>query len=293
MAPPRQRKTVDRVVAQVNHTFGAYIRAQVILFVIMTVSTLTVLSVLQVQYALVVALATGVLELVPIIGPWAAAAIAVLVAVSQGSGPFGWSPTQLAIVVAICYLILRMIEDQVVIPQLVGRIVRIHPVLVIFGVLTGAALGGALGLVIAVPILAALKIIVLAIYEELRHPPERVVVALREPGALAAFEEAIEPHALQRLVLLIVPGAVTWEDLQLAQRIAVRAIALEIRLQVVTPDAVASSIATAAGIEVIKQDRLSEDAGLLNDSAEYVATLSQPSTLDPVDPQVPAKIEVR
>jgi hypothetical protein len=259
----------------------------------MTVSTLTVLSVLQVQYALVVALATGVLELVPIIGPWAAAAIAVLVAVSQGSGPFGWSPTQLAIVVAICYLILRMIEDQVVIPQLVGRIVRIHPVLVIFGVLTGAALGGALGLVIAVPILAALKIIVLAIYEELRHPPERVVVALREPGALAAFEEAIEPHALQRLVLLIVPGAVTWEDLQLAQRIAVRAIALEIRLQVVTPDAVASSIATAAGIEVIKQDRLSEDAGLLNDSAEYVATLSQPSTLDPVDPQVPSEIKVQ
>jgi hypothetical protein len=64
-------------------------------------------------------------------------------------------------------------------------------------------------------------------------------------------------------------------------------------LQVVTPDAVASSIATAAGPEGIKQDRLSEDAGLLHDSAEYVATLSQPSTLDPVDPQVPAKIEVR
>jgi hypothetical protein len=118
-----------------------------------------------------------------------------------------------------------------------------------------------------------------------------VVVALREPGALAAFEEAIEQHALQRLVLLIVPGAVTWDDLQLAQRIAVRAIALEIRLQVVTPDEMASSIATAAGIEVIKQDRLSEDAGLLNDSAEYVATLSPASTLDPLDPPVPAKIE--
>ncbi|HVX31408.1 MAG TPA: AI-2E family transporter [Nitrolancea sp.] len=291
MAPPRQRKTVDRVVAQVNQTFGAYIRAQVILFVIMTVSTLIVLSVLQVQYALVVALATGVLELVPIIGPWAAGAIAVLVAVSQGSGPFGWSPTQLAVVVAICYLVLRMIEDQIVIPQLVGRIVRIHPVLVIFGVLTGAALGGALGLVIAVPILAALKIIVLAIYEELRHPPERVVVALHEPGSLAAFETEIEQHALQRLVLLIVPGAVNWDDLQLAQRIAVRAIALEMRLQVVTPDEVASSIATAAGIEVIKQDRLSEDAGLLNDSAEYVATLSPASTVEPLDPQVPAKIE--
>jgi hypothetical protein len=184
-----------------------------------------------------------------------------------------------------------MIEDQVVIPQLVGRIVRIHPVLVIFGVLTGAALGGALGLVIAVPILAATKIISLAIYDELRHPPERYVVALREPGALAAFESAIEQHAGKRLVLLIVPGALAWDDLQLAQRIAVRAISLEIRLQVVTPDQIASSIATAAGIEVITQDRISEDAGLLTDSAEYAATLSPARTLDPIEPPLPVNLE--
>ena len=291
LAPPRHRKTVDRVVSQVNQTFGAYIRAQIILFCIMTVSTLTLLTVLQVQYALVVALATGVLELVPIIGPWAAGAIAVLVSVSQGSGPFGWSPTQLAIVVGLCYLVLRMIEDQVIIPQLVGRVVRLHPVLVIFGVLAGAKLGGALGLVIAVPILATIKIISLAIYEELRHPPERFVVALREPGALEAFEGAMEQHAQKRLVILVVPGALQWGDLLLAQRIAVRAISLDIRLQVVTPDEVASSIATAAGIEVITQDRLSEDAGLLTDSVEYVSTLSPARTLDPIDPAIPAKAE--
>ncbi|HEX3723500.1 MAG TPA: AI-2E family transporter [Nitrolancea sp.] len=291
LAPARHRKTVDRVVSQVNETIGAYIRAQIVLFAIMTVSTFTLLSILQVQYALVVAIATGLLELVPIVGPWAAGGIAVLMAVSQSSGPFNWSPTQLAVVVGICYLALRMIEDQVVIPQLVGRIVRIHPVLVIFGVLTGAALGGALGLVIAVPILAATKIISLAIYDELRHPPERYVVALREPGALAAFESAIEQHAGKRLVLLIVPGALAWDDLQLAQRIAVRAISLEIRLQVVTPDQIASSIATAAGIEVITQDRISEDAGLLTDSAEYAATLSPARTLDPIEPPLPVNLE--
>lgn len=283
LAPPHQRKTVDRVVAQVNETFGAYIRAQVILFAIMTVSTLTVLSILQVQYALVVAIATGILELVPIIGPWAAGGIAVLVAVSQSSGPFGWSPTQLAIVVGICYLVLRMIEDQVIIPQLVGRIVRVHPLMVIFGVLTGATLGGALGLVIAVPVIAAIKIITIAIFEELRHPPERFVLALREPGSLAAFETVIDEREHQRVILLITPGAVRWDDLQTAQRVAARALVLDIRLQVVTPDQVASSVATAAGIEVITQDRLSEDAGLLADSAEYVAGLAPADTVAPVD----------
>ncbi len=285
LAPPRHRKTVDRVVNQVNHTFGAYIRAQVILFAIMTISTLTVLSVLQVQYALVVALATGVLELVPIIGPWAAGAIAVLVAVSQSSGPFGWSPTQLAIVVGVCYFVLRLIEDQVIIPQLIGRIVRVHPLMVIFGVLTGAALGGALGLVIAVPVMAAIKIISLAIIEELRNPPERHVFALREPGALAALESTIAEREHERIILLIAPGAVSWDDLQAAQRLATKALLLDIRLQVVTPDQIASSIATAAGIEVITQDRLSEDAGLLADSAEYAASLTPADIVEPPGPR--------
>ena len=268
---------------QVNHTFGAYIRAQLVLFCIMTVSTLIVLSVLHVQYALVVALGTGVLELVPIIGPWAAGAIAVLVAISQNSGPFGWSPTQLAVVVGICYLVLRMLEDQVIIPQLVGRVVRVHPLMIIFGVLTGAALGGALGLVIAVPVMAAIKIISIAVVEELRNPPERFVYALRERGSLSAFEATIAEREHQRVVLLIAPGAVSWEDLQTAQRVAAQALMLDIRLQVVTPDEIASSIVTAAGIEVITQDRLSEDAGLLADTAEYAAGVAPADVVSPDD----------
>ncbi len=283
LAPPRHRKTVDRVMKQVNHTFGAYIRAQLVLFCIMTVSTLIVLSVLHVQYALVVALGTGVLELVPIIGPWAAGAIAVLVAISQNSGPFGWSPTQLAVVVGICYLVLRMLEDQVIIPQLVGRVVRVHPLMIIFGVLTGAALGGALGLVIAVPVMAAIKIISIAVVEELRNPPERFVYALRERGSLSAFEATIAEREHQRVVLLIAPGAVSWEDLQTAQRVAAQALMLDIRLQVVTPDEIASSIVTAAGIEVITQDRLSEDAGLLADTAEYAAGVAPADVVSPDD----------
>jgi hypothetical protein len=253
----------------------------------MTVSTFTVLSILQVQYALVVAIGTGVLELVPIIGPWAAGAIAVLVAVSQNSGPFGWSPTQLAIAVAICYFVLRLLEDQVVIPQLVGRIVRVHPLMVIFGVLTGATLGGALGLVIAVPVMAAIKIISIAIIEELRNPPERFVLALRERGAMAAFETSMGEHEHRRVILLIAPGAVSWDDLQTAQRVSARALMLDIRLQVVTPDQIAASIVTAAGIEVITQDRLSEDAGLLADSAEYAASVAPAGTIEPPEPSPP------
>src|SRR5690606_20410675 len=207
LLPPRHHQTFERVSGQVNATFGAYIRAQVILFAIMSVATFIALSILKVQYALALAIATGALELIPIIGPWTAGGIAVTVALSQGSTPFGWTPVQLAAVVGLTYLALRLMEDHFVIPQLVGRIVRLHPLMVIFGVLAGASIGGALGLVLAVPLLAASKLIVLAVLEELRHPPARHVVALREPGELNSFSQHLGRYDRQHVVLLIASDA--------------------------------------------------------------------------------------
>lgn len=251
LAPGRYRDPLDQIVSQVNDTFGNYIRAQLILFGIMTIATFLVLTILGVQYALVVALASGLLELVPIIGPWVAGSIAVLVAISSESTAFGWSPGHVALAVGISYFVLRMLEDHVVIPQLVGRIVRVHPVLVIFGVMAGASLGGMLGLLVAVPLLAALKIAGEAIIQVVRNPPPRRVVLLRERGALRGFLKELPRHADQHLVLLIAGGACDWEDLETAQVLAARALNHDIRLQVVTPDRIAASIATAAGIEVV------------------------------------------
>ncbi len=265
LAPSRHQPTVDRVTSEVNATFGAYIRAQLILFLIVAGATFVALEVLHVQYALALAIASGALELVPIIGPWMAAGTAMLVALSQGSAPFGWSPIELAAAVGIVYLVIRMVEDHLIIPQLVGRIVRLHPVLVIFGVLAGASLGGALGLLLAVPTLAALKIIVLAVVEEIRHPAVRRVVALREPGTLPLIVSEIKERQREHLVLLVAPGAIGWEDLACAQALATEALRNEVRVQVVTPDPLVASIATAAGLEVITHVRLEQEAELISE----------------------------
>lgn len=267
LLPKRHHDTVKRMTGQVNATFGAYIRAQVILFVIMSVATFILLTVLQVQYALALGIATGALELIPVIGPWTAAIIAMTVAISQGTTPFGWTPVQLAAVVGIGYLVLRMLEDHFVIPQLVGRIVRLHPLMVIFGVLTGASVGGALGLLLAVPILAALKIIVLTIIEELRHPPARRVVALQDREELPPFLARLGEYDRQHVVLLLAPGIFDWDNLSVVQELAAEALHRDIRLEVVTPDKIAGSIATAAGITVITQSRLDDDAGFKADRA--------------------------
>jgi predicted PurR-regulated permease PerM len=104
------------------------------------------------KYALPIALLTGVLEVIPYVGPVVAAAIAASVAISQGGG-------QMAIGIVVFYTIARQVEDQIVMPQIVGRAVHLHPVATLFAVVCGGAVAGVLGMVLAVPTAAALAVI--------------------------------------------------------------------------------------------------------------------------------------
>ena len=67
----------DRLMVEINSTLGAYLRGQALLVLIMASASFAVLSVLGVKYALIIAIATGFLELIPLVGPWIAGAIAV------------------------------------------------------------------------------------------------------------------------------------------------------------------------------------------------------------------------
>jgi len=92
----RYPREFDRLMTDVNRTLGAYLRGQVILVVIMTTASYIALRTLHVDYALSVAIATGFLELIPLIGPWTAGTIAVAIALFQPTAPFDWSNATLA-----------------------------------------------------------------------------------------------------------------------------------------------------------------------------------------------------
>jgi predicted PurR-regulated permease PerM len=162
--PLRYQREADRVFGEINATMGAYLRGQVLLIAIMSTVTYIALSIYDMPYAIALALATGCLELIPILGPWSAGAIAVAVAALDPTPAFGWSNATLAIVVAITYLALRQLEDILVIPTLIGRIVHLHPLLVIFVLLIGTSVGGILGLLLAVPTAAVLRILLHYVY---------------------------------------------------------------------------------------------------------------------------------
>lgn len=165
--PASQRNELVPLFAQVNTLLGRYVRGQMFLIGVMSTVTFIGLSILQVPFALLLALMTGVLEVIPIVGPITAGAIACLVALGHPA-PWGLSQILYVAVVAIMYTILRHSEDYFVIPLVIGRIVKLHPAVVIFSLLTGGALYGLLGVLIAVPVAATLRLVLIYVGAKLR-----------------------------------------------------------------------------------------------------------------------------
>src|SRR5262249_3450555 len=150
--PSRYRGTVRDLGTHVHWVLGRYLRGQLYLICIMSVVTYIVLTfVFHLRFAVALAIMTGILEVIPFLGPVLAATIAAIVALStQNIG------TMIGVIIA--YTVLRQLEDQFVMPFVVGRAVHLHPLVTIFAVLTGAATAGVLGAVLAVPIAATVRV---------------------------------------------------------------------------------------------------------------------------------------
>jgi len=116
--------------------------------------------VLKIQHAAFLALVTGLLELIPFVGPGASAVIAGLVAVQQASS--AWN-----IIAYIIYATaLRISIDQFFGPLVLGRAAYVPPVLVIFCFLAGGLLFGIVGVILSVPVALCVKALLREIYQE-------------------------------------------------------------------------------------------------------------------------------
>ncbi len=165
--PAGQRRDLIPLLGEVNELLGRYVRGQLILIGIMWTVTTVGLTVLGVPYSLLLGFMTGILETIPIVGPITAGAVASLVALGHPN-PFGWSQIAYVGVVVVMYTILRHSEDYFVIPLVIGRIVRLHPAVVIFALLSGGAIFGLLGILLAVPAAATLRLVLIYVGAKLR-----------------------------------------------------------------------------------------------------------------------------
>lgn len=165
--PSPYKEELSSLLNNINQTLGSYLRSQVVLILIMSIASFTILAILKVKYALVLSLATGILEVIPIAGPILATAIVATVALFQIGVPFGMSNTTLALIVMAAYFALRQVEDYFIIPNVVSRFVKVHPVLAIFSLMVGGSAAGVLGLFLAIPAAAILKVISEYLYQKM------------------------------------------------------------------------------------------------------------------------------
>ena len=187
--PKEHRREIQHVLRDTNAMLGRYIRGQLILVTLMSTVTTIGLTLLGVPYSVLLGVMTGVLETIPFVGPISAGAIACLVALGHPN-PFGWSQIAYVAVVAVMYTVLRHAEDYLVIPTVIGRAVRLHPAVVIFALLSGGSVFGLLGIVLAVPVAATLRLVLIYVAAKLRDedpfgPLTEELAATHDPGAQA------------------------------------------------------------------------------------------------------------
>jgi predicted PurR-regulated permease PerM len=138
----------------VLRAFSRYLRGEAVLIVLMAAVTWAGLLGLSAsvdprigEFALLLALLAGFSELVPMLGPWIATVPAIAFAATLGPEP--------AIAVGALYLVIAIVEGQVLSPVIHGREFDIHPLIVGLAILTGGAVAGILGTIVALPVLAA------------------------------------------------------------------------------------------------------------------------------------------
>ena len=128
------------------------------LIVIMSVTTFIGLSIIGIPFAVILAIATGFLELIPVFGPIIAATPPIIIALFT-SNNFGWPGWVAALVVAGMYTVLRQLEDYLVIPNVVGRVVRVHPLVALFAIFAGLQIWGVTGMVVALPVAGVARVL--------------------------------------------------------------------------------------------------------------------------------------
>jgi predicted PurR-regulated permease PerM len=143
------------LVARMEQALASYVKGQLALSFIIGASSglgIWILGMLGLmpngqKYALLFGVWAGITELIPYVGPWLGAAPPVLYALVQDPISALW--------VALLFLGIQQLEGHVVVPKVMGHSLRLHPLLVIFGLLAGGEIYGFPGIIVALPLLAA------------------------------------------------------------------------------------------------------------------------------------------
>ncbi len=151
LLPISQKAYVVEVSRKIADKMGSWVIGQVSLMGIIALVTTLGLWILQVPYALTLGIIAGVLEIIPTIGPIIAAIPAIFIAYLA-------SPV-IAVLVLVFYIVVQQLENQILVPKVMQKAIGVSPFVILVALLVGGKLAGTLGIILAVPTIAAISVI--------------------------------------------------------------------------------------------------------------------------------------
>ena len=150
---------IRRMSRQLRHIWNTFFRGQIIIFMLVFVVYFIVLSILGVRYAIILGAMAGFAVFVPYVGLWLTVIVMALVTLLQPSNYFGLVAWQYSALVVGIALALNFIFDNYITPRFYGSTLDIHPAAVLISALVAANLFGLLGIFLAAPSFATLKLL--------------------------------------------------------------------------------------------------------------------------------------
>ena len=183
--PMRVRPRAVFVLDTTNRVIGGYIRGQLTLSALVGVLVGASMYVLQIPYAILLGFMAFVLEFIPFLGVLISGAACVLVALTQG--------VVTALIVLAVFVIIHVIEGDVVGPRIVGSAIGLHPAISIIALIAGAELFGLWGALFAAPIAGVAQAVTVAFWREwkLAHPEQFPT------GSTVSYDVAVVPVATE------------------------------------------------------------------------------------------------
>jgi predicted PurR-regulated permease PerM len=170
----------DEFFQDVNSTLAAYIRAQLTACLLIGVISSLGFALIGLPSPLVLGIMSGMLEFVPLVGPLTVAILAVLLALLHSG--FG-----MALAVLLFLGVMRIVQDYVIYPRIIGVGIHLHPLAVILAILAGAEIAGVAGIFLAIPVIA---IITVTYRNWLEHRGSETIAEVFEEAVVEAEAKA-------------------------------------------------------------------------------------------------------
>jgi predicted PurR-regulated permease PerM len=170
LIPARAKPEVLVVASRLNRAIGGFFRGQLVVALIVGTLVSIGLAIIDLPFWLIIGMIAGLFNMIPLIGPYIGGIPGVIVALTTGD-------LTTAILVVAIMVAAQQIDNHFITPYVMQRAVKLHPVLVILALLAGGTLFGFFGLLLAVPTMAAVKILVSHLWRThvLGEPIEEIV----------------------------------------------------------------------------------------------------------------------